>query len=248
MQKKIISIILCAALLVPFTACGTVSDSTPTDSGLTSNVESSETVSTEETVSSELVSSNAASSEETQSEDVSEVSSALTSSAQVDSSNPASAEKEESSESQQPDKYIDFSISTSQTTAGFDDPLCAIAEEKGVVINKDSETLSFTATDSVCSEIANEYRNYYNEQPESDTSTIKKIVINESYDTVEFYVTSEYTNSMDGLGVLLFTHVMTTLQLLSGKDSDSVRYTNKVINIETNEIISETILPDDLEQ
>ena len=241
MQKKIISIILCAALLVPFTACGTVSDSTSTDSESTSNVDSSETLS------SELVSSHAASSGKTQSEDVSDVSSALTSSTQTDSSISISTENEETSMSQQPDKSIDFSISTSQTTSGFDDTLCSIATEKGIVINNDNETLSFTASASVCKEIANEYKDYFTNQPESETSTIKKIFINDSYDIVEFYVTSDYENSMDSLGILLFSHVMTTLQLLSGRDSDSIRYTNKIIDIDTNKIINESVFPDDIE-
>ena len=141
---------------------------------------------------------------------------------------------------------IYFSIATSETTNAFDDILIPIVENKGIKVSREDDTLSFTASESICREIANEYKDYYNNQPENDKSTIKLVKISDNFDTVEFFVTKEFEKSADSLGVLLFSHPMTVLQLLTGKSFDQVHYTNRVINIDTNEIITEGIMPDDL--
>lgn len=165
-------------------------------------------------------------------------------------SDPVSSEIEEyiSSEESTVDseQEIYFSIATSETTNGFDDVLIPIVENKGINVSREGNTLSFTASESICKEIANEYKDYYNNQPENDKSTIKTIKISDNFDVVEFFVTNEYERSADSLGVLLFSHPMTVLQLLTGKSLDQVHYTNRVINIDTNEIINEGIIPDDI--
>lgn len=143
-----------------------------------------------------------------------------------------------------------FSTSTSQMTKGFDDILFSVAESKGLEITYDEETLSFSAPQSVLSEIASEFcANLNNLYLTADTtdSSLKKIVINNDYSVLDVYVTSDFTSSYEALSLLILVQPMGNLQMLAGKPKEEVRYTQRVIDIDTGEIISEGIFPDDID-
>lgn len=146
---------------------------------------------------------------------------------------------------------VDFEISTSATMADMDNILISIAESKGLIVAYDDVNISFSAEQSVMDEIALEFCNEINSNAASaDTSnsTLKGLLINDTYDTIEFYVTEEFMSSMDSLAVILYTQPMTELQILTGKNIDDVCYTQKIINVDTGEIIDEYIMPDALSQ
>lgn len=148
-------------------------------------------------------------------------------------------------------EIVDFMISTSETTADIDNILISIVESKGILVTHDNANISFSAEQSVMNEIASEYCDKLHDNAESaDTSnsTIKKMFINDTYDTIEFYVTEEFTSSMDSLAILLYAQPMSELQILTGKKIEDVHYTQKIIDVDTGEIIDEYIMPDDLSQ
>ena len=55
-----------------------------------------------------------------------------------------------------------------------------------------------------------------------------------------------FETSVQSLALLLYIKPMGDLQMLTGiKSEEEVRYNQKIININTNEIISESIMPED---
>lgn len=145
-----------------------------------------------------------------------------------------------------------FSTSTSILTQEIDKELIAITESKGISVTKTEENISFSATQSILNEIAEEYKNFLtgNIKSEDEESLVSEIKISEGYKSIEYYVKSGFDTNIQSSILLLYIKPMGDLQMLTGvaKSEDEIRFSQKVINVSTNEIMSENVIPDDLDK
>lgn len=249
---RIISIALCAALLSPLAACKNADNAAPAVSDeSTASSKASETKEPDKVNESTVTSESSTASES--SVPVSESVASESSEKEESVSSPDSSEPTESSETESTESLTEetfsFSVPTSAFTEKIDDDFVSLAEQKGVKVSRTEDTIVFTVPKSAGRNVTDDYKKRFEKDDEtSSESTIKKIKINDSFDVVEFYVTDEFEDSMDSLAILVFPRVVSYLQLFSEKikSEDDVRYTNRIINMNTNEVISEGIIPDDL--
>lgn len=145
----------------------------------------------------------------------------------------------------------EFLTPTSATTKAIDDELVKIAESKGLEVARTEENISFSGTQTIFSEIAEEYRNKLKEMSkgsEDDDDYISHIEIDDNYKSVTFYVEDGFENSFGALALLLYLQPMGELQMLDGTLFEDVHYNQKVVNVNTQEVISEAVMPDALEK
>lgn len=144
----------------------------------------------------------------------------------------------------------DFSVSTSESLKGIDDKLVEIVENKGIEVTRTEENISFSATETLMKDIATEYKNKLEKMAQENSSNendlIDSISIADDFSSIDFYVKDGFENSMGALGLLFYVQPMGELQMLTGVKQQEIQYTQKIINVNTNEVISEAVIPDDL--
>ena len=144
----------------------------------------------------------------------------------------------------------EFSIQTSEFTKSIDDEFIKIIESKGIEVTKTEENISFSGTQTIFSEIAKEYKNKLEEMSngvEDNDDYVSCVEIDDGYKSVTFYVEDGFENSLGAFALLLYLQPMSELQMLEGTPLENVKYTQKIINVDTLEVISESTMPDALE-
>lgn len=149
------------------------------------------------------------------------------------------------------EKDVLFSSQTSEITTGIDEYLIEIVQSYGIVLQSDSTSISFSAPQSLLDQIAADYRKKINEASSEEhsnpESTLRYAVISEDYQTIDYYVTDGFSESLDSLALLLYAHPMCQLQCLTGVSAENVSYIGNERDARTGEIISSHIYPDDMQ-
>ena len=232
-MKRLLSITASLALLLCTAACNSdkPEESTPESVAETSKVEQTEPPTEPETETATEPSTEAPTEPETE---------------------PPTEEPttEPETEAETVEEDVLFSISTSETMAEIDAYLIEIAEAHGIEVQYDMATLSFSAPQNVLDEIASEYRMKINEMCSEEyadpESIVRYVVISEDYQTIDFYATRGFADSMEALYLVLYAQPMGELQCLTGRTTDEVSFTENIIDVATGEVIESYLFPDDL--
>ena len=228
MSKKLLALLIAAAMISSFAACGAKpetegGDSAVSDTNVSTSAESTSSADAEES---------APAAEESKVEDVSE-------------------EEKPAEEAAAGDIVIN-----TESLGDFDEKLADIADSYGVEVHLDEDDaeyedkIAFTTSKKTAAKIAEEYAEWLEGFGASgEDSNIKEIDISDSYDAIEFRLSGDL-EGLEALGdsllMIMYFQPMSELQMLTGVAEDDVSYNQKVINLETNEVISEGTMPDDI--
>lgn len=141
------------------------------------------------------------------------------------------------------EQKLNFFTKTSDFTQELDNHLIEIAESKGITVDKSDESISFSADKSELKDIAQNYKDILTNK---NDGLIKEIKISNDYKTFELFVKDGFEKSPETLITLLYAKPISDLQMLIGTKQEDVSYTQKIINADTKEIISEVVMPEAL--
>lgn len=228
-MKKIIAGILALSMVLSITACGTDTGSSDTDTKTTTTSQTTTSVETTTTTSAETT---------TTTEETTTTTVESTTTTTVDTTTETTLEEDN----------INLSIPTSETMADLDAIFIDIIKSKGYDVNYTSDIIEFSAPQSAMNEIAEEWRNKFNEKYSTQSGEIYSVTINEDYTEMTLYVTENFENSMDALSLLLLMQPMCELQMLTGIAETDIDFTQIVINNDSQEVIQTINIPEDFQE
>ena len=129
------------------------------------------------------------------------------------------------------------------------DILKETAKEMNVEFTETDENIIFSATQNVLSDMAKKYSQNF-QKPVDDTSGESKlsyVEISDDFKTVDFYIEDGYDTSANALEVKVFMQIMFEIKMLDGAILyDDLKYTQRMINVNTNEVVCEFVMPDEI--
>lgn len=246
MKRKlalIVSFVATGSLIL--SSCGSTSDSN------TSLVDSSsfiEALTTQEETTVTTNSAKVTTTAETSSKEETTTTTTTTTTTITETSSLIEEQPKEENNDESVEEATEFHVSTNQAQDYFDNMFVDIVNSKGIEVSRDENNISFYATETQRKEIAEDYRNSLN-QIQDYSNSVKSLNISEDYSQIEVYVSGDTVGTTSLLFLAMFVQPMGELQILAGiSEQESVSYTQKAINADTNEVLSESQIPNDLQR